>query len=360
MNFSFYIYGTPNGYDQYYADSNSEQFQNFAKENSTESQLTVLRDGQLVYYAYLQRLQEKSSNFLGFCLVFNGVYCQNPKKLFDLFDRGFSEVLMKGEILKFEKGKCLFTVNKFVDKLNEFERIKLFFKHELENNFNRDFVVLPSSFKVGNGKRMNPISVKENINEIITAISEYDVVHIVNNDRSLSELDRTHKMLTELYSEKQELNEKYRKLVAKKKQYKVVILLCLVVIISTIVFFSTLNNRDETIKDLNNQIVNKDNEIEKLNDNVSDLKTKNSNLTSKNKQIQRNLQFKTTECENLRNENSELINDVENYKSRIDKLPNGFYVRRVDNDKSFKLQLYYENGYRKELGWCYEGKYYDF
>ena len=248
MNFNFYIYGTPNGYNQYPFDNNSVSLQEFAQSNTTESQLTVCRKGQLVYYAYMRRLQEKTSTFLGFCLVFNGVYCRNPKKLFDLFDRVFYDVQLKGKFLKFDKGKSVYIVDKFAEKLLEIERIKMFFKNNLEDDFTRDFTSIPPAFKFGNGKKN--ISIKENSIDILTATAEFEVVHIANNEKSLSELERTQKLLTDLYAEKQELDKKYRKLVAQKKQYKVVALLCFVVIVCAaglFIFNRNLQNKDKQI-----------------------------------------------------------------------------------------------------------------
>ncbi|MDH6303910.1 tetratricopeptide (TPR) repeat protein [Parabacteroides sp. PF5-5] len=236
MNFSFYIYGTPNGYNQYPADSNSVEWKEFALNNTAESQLSICRKGQLIFYAYMRRLQEKTNYYLGFCLVFNGVYCQNPQKLFSLFDKAFDDVLMKGELLRFDKGKCLYTINKFSEKQAEIEYIKLFFKSNIDTEFNRDFIAISPSFKIGNG--IKTISVKETGSDILAAMAEYDIVHISNNEKTLSELERTHKLLTELYAEKQELQKKYRKLVAQKKQYKVVLFLCLVVFGCTIGLFA--------------------------------------------------------------------------------------------------------------------------
>ena len=181
MNFSFYIFGTPNGYNQYPADSNSALFQEFAKNNTDESQLTVYRKEQLVYYSYVRRLQEDSnSNYLGFCLTFNGVYCQDPKKLFDLFEKAFSEVQDKGELSCFDSEKCLYLVEKFSEKQFEIERIKKFFQQNLDSDFSCDFVPVPAAFKFGNNSKT--ISVNESDSEILATIADFDIVHISSNE----------------------------------------------------------------------------------------------------------------------------------------------------------------------------------
>jgi hypothetical protein len=316
----------------------------------------------LVYYVYLRRLQEKSSSYLGFCIIFNGIYCRNLKKLFDFFDRAFYDAQLKGELLQFEKGKCVYIISKFAEKPLEIERIKTFFKNGLESDFTRDFTNISPAFKVGNGDKT--ISVKENDIDILAAISKFDIVHISNNEKSLSELERTHKMLTDLYAEKQELSQKYNKLVAQKKQYKVVLFLCLIVIGCTIALFAfnkNLQSKDSQISSLNDEIIQKQDDIETLNANivnlqieresltneVSSLTNENSNLQSKNRSLQTDLKDK----------NKELYDLKYKYKKR----PYRFYVESVDcSDYSFRITLYYGDGTNKTSPWYYRYKWYSF
>jgi hypothetical protein len=323
MNFSFYIYGTPNGYNQYPADSKSLALQEFAQNNSTESQLTVCRREQLVYCAYIRKLQEKTNSYLGFCLVFNGVYCQNPQKLFSLFDRAFDDVLMKGELLRFEKEKAIFTIGKFTEKPIEIDRLKTFFKNYLESDFIRDFVSVPASFKVGNGKKT--LSIRETNSEILAAIREFDCVHLSNSEKSLSELERTHKMLSELYAEKQNLDTKYRKLTVQKKQYRLVLFLCLAVICCAIGLFTfnkNLQNRDSQIRSLNEENRKQQSEMEKMDTIISQLQIEQEELINENSvSTDKIKQMVEVENENrsLKSQNEQLVDKVNEKQKEIDK-----------------------------------------
>ncbi|MDR0894450.1 MAG: hypothetical protein LBN06_04020 [Prevotellaceae bacterium] len=252
MNFSFYIYGTPNGYNQCPADGNGTFLQECAIENSVESQLTILRKEQLVYYAYRRKLQEKSGNYLGFCLVFNGIYCTDTKKLFVLFDHVFDDVLMKGDFLRFEKGKAIFVINKFTEKPIELERIQNVFKRDLENNFNRSFSSIPISFKHDGGKKT--VLVKDANESINSAIANFNCVHITNNEVTPSELERMNKMINRLDIEKQELERKYQKVFAQKKQYKIVTLLLLLLIMGGFIFYKVLSDKNKNIESQANDI----------------------------------------------------------------------------------------------------------
>jgi len=317
MNFNFYIFGTPSGYNQYPAD-NGTMFQEFAQNNTTESQLTVFRKRRLVYYSYLRRLREKSSNYLGFCLIFNDVYCHNSQKLFTIFNKAFDEVVMKGKLLHFDTSKLTFAVRKFTEESLEIERIKTFFEYELKNNFNHDFVDIPASFKVGNGK--TTISIKETNSDILAAIAQFDCVHISNDEKSLSELERTHKMLTELYTEKQNLDKKYRKLVLQKKQYKVVLFLCLTVIgcaVGLFVFNKNLQSKDNQIGRLNNTINRQQSVITNRNSKIVQLQTEKDSLNKTISNLREDIDQKETVIKEQNNQIANLNGQIREGKNTI-------------------------------------------
>ncbi|MEO1262974.1 MAG: hypothetical protein AAFZ15_29465 [Bacteroidota bacterium] len=220
MNFGFYIFGTPNGYDQYPADNKSDTFYELIKNNSYESQLTVQRSRQIVYYIYIRRIQEKPNNFFGLCLIFNGVYCHNIKKLFELFGRAYFDIQSEGYFFKFDKGKTNYSVNKFTDRSHEIERIKSFFKSNLENNLIQDFDDIPSRFKFGNGERK--ISINKNNNDILSNIAEYETVHIWSKE----------KILSGVHTGKHNLQQRFSNLSIKKKLSIFVVLVLVLLYIS--------------------------------------------------------------------------------------------------------------------------------
>ena len=72
MNFKLYIFGESSGYKQYPDDSNS--FKEYFKYQQSNSSLYIQRKADLVYYVYSQKIDKEKNSFLGFCIVFNGVY----------------------------------------------------------------------------------------------------------------------------------------------------------------------------------------------------------------------------------------------------------------------------------------------
>lgn len=339
MNFAFYLFGNPDGFNQYPMDVSSKKFSNIILNTGSESQLTIIRDEQLLYYIYQNLLQERGSAFLGFCIVFNGVYCKSPQSFFDFFSRAFYDVQMKGEILKFENGKCVYSISKFTEKPLEFERINAYFKNGLETSFKREFLAIPASFKVGNGTK--EISIKEYESDILSAISQYDVVHIINSEKSSSELEKVHARLTNLYHEKQTLEKKYSKLSSQKKQYKLVAFLSLIVIGcigGLLLFTKNLQSKDSLIVSQRQEISSKSQELLALTSNYDELKQRQITLGENNRVIKcenDTLHSKVAELQLFNNDfvvaNEQLNTELLNKNSRISDLESQINSYRSEN-----------------------------
>lgn len=150
MNFSFYLFGTPEKYDSYPYDFNSELFQYLAKKRQDDSQLTVYRNGPLIYYVYIRYLPG-NNNYFGICLVFNGVYCSDKHKLFYFFQTAISEIAKQGKMLGFTANGNLFIPNDmFYLKHVEIERLRTYFQRGIDSSFKKDFVPFNNSFRLEN------------------------------------------------------------------------------------------------------------------------------------------------------------------------------------------------------------------
>ena len=100
MNSSFYIFGRFNGKEeQYPVDYTKELFQSLPqKHHFTHSQLVIHRDGKLMYYCYMRKLEQE--NYLGFCLLLNDAMITEFSALFELFDHAVTQLALNGEIIK--------------------------------------------------------------------------------------------------------------------------------------------------------------------------------------------------------------------------------------------------------------------
>ena len=100
MNSSFYIFGRFNGKEeQYPIDYTKELFQSLLQRHHyTHSQLVIHRDGKLMYYCYMRKLEQE--NYLGFCLLLNDAMITEFTALFELFDHAVTQLALNGEIIK--------------------------------------------------------------------------------------------------------------------------------------------------------------------------------------------------------------------------------------------------------------------
>ena len=100
MNSSFYIFGRFNGKEeQYPVDYTKELFQSLPQRHHfTHSHLVIHRDGKLMYYCYMRKLDQE--NYLGFCLLLNDAMITEFSALFELFDHAVTQLALNGEIIK--------------------------------------------------------------------------------------------------------------------------------------------------------------------------------------------------------------------------------------------------------------------
>ena len=159
MNFSFYIFGTPNNnYDQFNSDNNIELFTEFAQNQQGGVKLIIYRRDQLIYYTYLRHgLLSKARNegaYLGVSMVFNNVCFFDVKGIFEIFDQLYFSMASEQEIITKDKtGKFAFTVDKFIKKQESIDGCKAFMQKNIDNKFNqidRDYTVLDTSFNQTN------------------------------------------------------------------------------------------------------------------------------------------------------------------------------------------------------------------
>ena len=151
MNFRLYIFGNPNGYDQYPLDDTGELFKHLAQNRQSNSQLSVYRSGQLAYYAYIRNLAD--GYYLGICIVFNSVYCRDIQSFFNIFSGIIFEIAKQGKILKFnKKGAMAFAVQKFCRNETEIKRLRTVIQEKIDAytcliSFGNSFKLENNAFK---------------------------------------------------------------------------------------------------------------------------------------------------------------------------------------------------------------------
>ena len=338
MNFSLYILGTPNGYDQYPLDTNNKKFQNEIASCRTESRLSIFRDNQLMQYIFVRKVSGSNSLYLGFALVLTGVYCTDCHALNDLFDDAFYDILLQGELLRFQKDKYNYRIAKFVDNPNEIKRVNLFFETKIDNELNRLFSPIPTSFQIGKGEFT--LSLKETSANINVAVSQYDIVHLTNDEKSVSELERTQQMLSALYAEHGALKAKYRKVLNQKRNFKLVVILSLILLCCITGFWlfnEVLNDKNIEIRELKQEITSQSKANEKLSNTNKEL---HSLLSDTERKLAKTDSIQKITKDSLHEqitENSNLQRRLNNANEEIDILESNIKLAREqlrDNQKT--------------------------
>lgn len=271
MNFKLYIFGESSGYKQYPDDSNS--FKECFKYQQSNSSLYIQRKADLVYYVYSQKIDKEKNSFLGFCIVFNGVYIKNFKNAFAIFEKIYSDCILSGKLFRLgENGKIGYATDDFASQTKEYDRLVSVFNDELEKKNRALFAQLPKTYKMGQGSKV--FSMSDSPELIADGISVYDSVSIPNNNNN-EDLDYVGRMLQQLYSENKKLKTEYEILNKQKKQYKWIVFLSLLIAagLVVIVFFNqTISTQEDIINRKDAEllsVINKKNEIMSVLDKIS-------------------------------------------------------------------------------------------
>ena len=91
MNVTVYVFSKLNGkYSQYPDDYTRELFDKFQSMSGAGAKMVIHRDGDLMYYGYIRQLTRKE-DYMGFCILLNGVMLTQMEQLASLFEKAYKE-----------------------------------------------------------------------------------------------------------------------------------------------------------------------------------------------------------------------------------------------------------------------------
>lgn len=109
MNASVYLFSELNGiYTQYPDDHTVSIFKKFLVNAKSTTQIAIHRDGNLMYYSYIWKSQGnliyynnilEQPQYIGFCVVLNGLFINDIRALFYLFDNTISNLVREDKIV---------------------------------------------------------------------------------------------------------------------------------------------------------------------------------------------------------------------------------------------------------------------
>ena len=219
MNATIYVYGDFNdGYTQYPNDCTCEIFKIFYDNAKYITQIAIHRDGDLMYYGYIRKLEEE--RYIGMCVVLNGLLLTCIDTLFSLFENAISELVTKGQLIHFnEQGDIATNVGKLylnreeIDLLCDSLRVRL-------NEFNDVAALPPVSF--GNTKESTQVFlVDDDVDEIIKSTYTNGYTFVYKSERyNTDEINSCKEILKRTNEEKRKLLGEIKKLQIENRNIK--------------------------------------------------------------------------------------------------------------------------------------------
>lgn len=288
MNASVYLFGEFNsGYSQYPDDYASSIFQKFSSNAKATTQVAIHRDGNLVYYAYIRKLQQ--DKYIGLCVVLNSLVLNRIDGLFSFFESTIASLVTKGNLIHFnEQGDIVTSVEKLY--LNR-EEVQLL-SESLRAGFGR-FESCVSSLPAVNyatsKDSCKDFCVDDDLNEIIKSSYTNGYTYIYKSKNfNTAQLNSYKGVLSKSNKEKQELQSKldaiekdYAKVLRQKKQYKVVIFLFMILFVCVLGIFSlnqNLNLTKDALSSANDTISMQNDSLYAKNSEISNLHNENDKL----------------------------------------------------------------------------------
>ena len=182
MNSSVYIFGNlRNGYVQYPDDYAQEVLGSFAIKSKSKTQVIVHRDKNLMYYGYVRRL-DVTGQYIGFCVLLNGVMLSKMDSLFVMFEKAFAELVSQAEIIQMDGiGNIVSTTNQLTDKQQEAERILNYLRGETERLEHSASKLPPVNYGIAQDSIVM-FSVSEVEKKIVDASVSYGYTCITKDD----------------------------------------------------------------------------------------------------------------------------------------------------------------------------------
>lgn len=326
MNSSAFIFGQfSSGYTQYPDESTSlSLFQSFYSNAKATTQIAIHRDGDLMYYAYIRKLEQ--NKYLGLCVLLNGVMATHFDGMFSFFEGAVTNLVTKGYLIKFDEyGNLISNTERLYMKREEVELVTEALTHGFDNGkFN--YMNLPPVDYAVNINSIKEFSIKDKPSDILKSSHTYGFTYIYKsegyNTTQLNSyqgvLSKISKENDSLKKENNNLREENTKIKRQKKQFLYVILLCIAVIGCGVgIYFlnDSLNVVQSELELANNTIISKNAVIDEKNSKISEQNSKINDLKSSLSDEKNMREMAEKKYEELKNSFSNsipiLITDIE-------------------------------------------------
>lgn len=258
INSSVYVFGRfADGYSQYPDDYSKSIFEQFYEKSTAASQITVHREGELTYYGYIRKLDEKQ-RYIGFCLLFNNVMLCDVAALFETFETIVEQTVVRGKIINLNKtGKLETTLKSLAQQKDEVEQIAETLKRKIDSLTPEDTQQLPPVRYDLNNDDSISFNAADDKKEIAAATVKYSYTYIYkDSDYDTSTLTSYRNTLRSLTSENETLKSKNSKLIRQQKQFGAVAVIAVIAVICVAFALYAIDEQNELKNKLGDKEMN--------------------------------------------------------------------------------------------------------
>ena len=295
MNISVYVFGQfEMGYSQYPNDYTGDIFTKFHKHAKAKTQIAIHRDGSLMYYAYIRKLEQ--DRYIGLCAVLNSQMLTRIDSLFGMFENVFTGMVAKGQIIQFNEQGDIVTKTSmlYLEKADIDELTAV-----ISANFDRleTTSLPPIDYSVANDSTMD-YTINDNATDIINSTAKngftyiyksegYDTAELKTYQGNLNRLNQANNVLRQ---KNDAIQERYNDLQEKQQS-----------------LYDTNNQLNKTNQTLNSQKENLTRENSELSQEKNELQARNNELERKLAEAQRQQQvvrYQQPQCQPQKKSNN--------------------------------------------------------
>lgn len=245
------------GLTAYPTDGHMQQiFKEFLALAQNKVQIAVQRDGNLLHYGYMRRVQGRKT--FGICVSIPSVVC-NISEWFNYCDDAFTSLVVKGSVVHlFSNGTLKIANNNLPDEKDQLELLKDALLERLRLDKTLKYAPLPAASMSVSNAIVSKHSLEEGDNAIRQSLEKYYKIFITKKDEEIALLTSYSRTLQTQSRKIAELEKSVTELSRKKKQYSLVIALSVVLLLGAIIAFASINWKNKELGDRNIDIQQKD------------------------------------------------------------------------------------------------------
>ena len=258
MNLSVYLFGSfSGGYTQYPNDYTQSIFKTFYENSKAKTQIAIHRDGDLMYYGYIRKLEQDS--YIGICTVINGAAITKVSGLFEIYEHVIELMVKNGYLIHYNYGgEIVSKVDQMYKNEEEIELITQSVRYSFNSLEDSSIKLPPVSFGTSQNSVKN-YTVQDNGEEIIKASYTYGYTFVYKSSGyDTSEIYSYKNVLKKCKEENNTLreeNHKYKKEISslknKQRNFKwVAVLGAAVLVLFFILYVKVINPNEVTKKDM--------------------------------------------------------------------------------------------------------------